>query len=72
MIEIDWHGRTYAVCRFAGKISTKAGRHIRVCGDEAEAVRWLCSHSLRKGKAKQLVADELVNKDELTKQAVAV
>lgn len=66
MTSITWHGRTYE-CDDRGEfgifVKAPCGHNI-ICtlskaSDEAEAQRWLTSRSLRKGKARALVAAEM-------------
>lgn len=59
MTEIRYLGRPYR-CRFHNnRIIVQAkpglGWHETVVAEEIDAVRWLCDHSLRKGKARRLV-----------------
>lgn len=59
MTTLVWHGRLYSVLAMPeGEFSVLADAHQETVKDKAAAARWLSSHSLRKGKARQLVADE--------------
>lgn len=61
-----WHGRTYQVenrGELGLYVGAPAGGAV-ICTDskassEAVAVRWLACMSLRKGKARELVAEEM-------------
>lgn len=59
MTTLAWHGRTYLVMIGPAEdgILLRAGNRTSVASSEAEAVKWLSCHSLRKGKARQLVFD---------------
>lgn len=58
--ETEWHGRQYsAENQGVLGIQVKAPSGAFVAANELEAVRWLTSRSLRKGKARALVRDEL-------------
>lgn len=60
MTEIEWHGRRYVVENqgILG-IYVKSPSGVSLCMNELDAVRWLTSMSLRKGKARALVAEEM-------------
>lgn len=62
MTEINWHGRRYSAELVQGSIYVwRDNMTPAKAANEADAVRWLCCMSLRKGKARALVAEELAN-----------
>lgn len=69
MTTLEWHGRTYSVLKLDGSdgFSVLADLHHAIVDDQKAAVDWLACHSLRKGKARELVESALVKEVELTK-----
>lgn len=56
MTWLKWHGRNYAVEVRSNGIFVGASSGTALVPDYAEALRWLTSRALRKGKARQLLA----------------
>lgn len=63
-----WHDRSYTAEKREDGIYVASPCRSAVVQDEAEALRWLCCMSLRKGKARLLL--KLVKRSELTKQVI--
>lgn len=59
MTTLEWHGRQYTAQGLGQHIRVTAGGFVAYMDDEKGARTWLTSHSLRKGKARELVESEL-------------
>lgn len=61
MTVLNWHGRTYTAENrgTCGIRVHRVGVEPVIASNEGEALRWLCSMSLRKGKARKLLKEEL-------------
>lgn len=55
----DLARRQYTAEGMGQHIRVTAGGFVAYVDDEKQAVNWLASHSLRKGKARALVAEEM-------------